>query len=39
MLLSHLKSMKENETLAGETEEQDPTVYLWLLYFLGQHSY
>lgn len=33
MLLNHLKSMQEKETLHGEEEEQDPTVYLWLLYF------
>jgi hypothetical protein len=33
MLLSHIKSMDLNQTLAGEDEEQDPTVYLWLLFF------
>ncbi len=39
MLLNHIKSMDEKSTLAGEEEEQDPTVYLWLLYFTAQHYY
>lgn len=26
-------------TLVGETEEQDPTVHLWLLYFAASHFY
>lgn len=32
--------MKKNYTLNSEDpneEEQDPTVYLWLLYYLSQH--
>jgi N-alpha-acetyltransferase 15/16, NatA auxiliary subunit len=37
--LSHLKSMEEHSTLAGENEEQDPTVILWLMYFLANHYY
>jgi len=39
MLTKMITSMKANMTLsdkAGE-EEQDPTVYLWLLYFTAQH--
>lgn len=39
MLLNHLKSMEEKSTLSGEDEEQDPTVYLWLMYFTAQHFY
>lgn len=39
MLLSNLKSMDLSQTLAGEEEEQDPTVYLWLLFFTAQHFY
>jgi len=40
MLLSHIKSMELNQTLAGDDdEEQDPTVYLWLLFFTAQHFY
>jgi len=31
--------MEENSTLVGDEEEQDPTVYLWLLYFTAQHYY
>jgi len=31
----HLKSMDEHFTLHNEEEEQDPTVYLWLLYFIA----
>jgi len=35
MLLSMINSMKERNTLTKDDneEEQDPTVYLWLLYF------
>ena len=35
MLLSMINSMKERNTLTMDDneEEQDPTVYLWLLYF------
>jgi hypothetical protein len=25
--------------LSGEDEEQDPTIELWLLYFLAQHNH
>jgi tetratricopeptide (TPR) repeat protein len=39
MLLSNLKSMDNNSTLINDDEEQDPTVYLWLLYFTAQHYY
>ena len=44
MLLSNLASMEATMTLTGpsgatEDEEQDPTVYLWLLYFTAQHFY
>lgn len=39
MLLTHLKSMEDNSTLSNEEEEQDPTVYLWLLYFTAEHYY
>jgi N-alpha-acetyltransferase 15/16, NatA auxiliary subunit len=31
--------MEKQSTLQGEDEEQDPTVYLWLLYFLAHHNY
>lgn len=39
MLLSMINSMKERNTLTMDDneEEQDPTVYLWLLYFSAQH--
>ena len=38
MLSNMLKSMKDNSTLGyGDEEEQDPTVYLWLLYYTAQH--
>lgn len=32
--------MKKNNTLEGtdDEEEQDPTVYLWLLYYSAQHN-
>ena len=35
VLLAHLASMDKSSTLAGSelSEEQDPTVTLWLLYF------
>ena len=34
-----LSSMESEMTLrAGDDEEQDPTVTLWLLYFLAQHN-
>jgi hypothetical protein len=39
-LLSMLESMKKNNTLNSadeKEEEQDPTVYLWILYYLAQH--
>ena len=37
-LRTALSSMESEMTLAaGEEEEQDPTVMLWLYYFLGQH--
>lgn len=41
MLQAHLKSMEEHSTLHRDDtqEEQDPTVYLWLLYFTSQHFY
>lgn len=39
MLLTNLASMEANMTLLGESEEQDPTVHLWLLYFTSQHFY
>jgi peptide alpha-N-acetyltransferase len=39
MLLNNLASMEAQMTLKGEEEEQDPTVYLWLLYFTAQHFY
>jgi peptide alpha-N-acetyltransferase len=40
VLLSHLASMEATSTLSGSpSEEQDPTVYLWLLYFTAQHYY
>lgn len=39
MLLQHIASLEKDSTLAGETEEQDPTVYLWLHYFVSQHFY
>ncbi|CDW89756.1 n-alpha-acetyltransferase auxiliary subunit-like [Stylonychia lemnae] len=38
-LLSHLKSMEEKNTLFNDEQEQDPTVYLWLLYYTAQHYY
>ena len=31
--------MQANMTLPNSEEEQDPTVELWLLYFLAQHYY
>ena len=31
--------MEDKSTLCGEDEEQDPTVYLWLMYFTAQHFY
>lgn len=39
MLLNHIKSMDEKQTLHNDEDEQDPTVYLWLLYFTAQHYY
>jgi hypothetical protein len=39
MLLDHLESMQKKNTLSGEDEEQDPTIELWLLYFLAQHNH
>ena len=39
VLLKHIASLEKDSTLAGETEEQDPTVYLWLHYFASQHFY
>ena len=39
VLLEHIASMEKNSTLSGETEEQDPTVLLWLNYFTSQHFY
>jgi len=37
-LLAYLESMDKEMTLSPEDdEEQDPTVYLWLNYFLAQH--
>lgn len=37
-LLSYLASMDKEMTLAPtDEEEQDPTVYLWLNYFIAQH--
>ena len=38
LLLSYLASMDKEMTLApADKEEQDPTVYLWLLYFISHH--
>lgn len=39
VLLQMHNQMKTNMKLSSDDneEEQDPTVYLWLLYFLGQH--
>ena len=39
LLLSNIASMEASMTLQGDEEEQDPTVYLWLLYFTAQHFY
>jgi Tfp pilus assembly protein PilF len=39
MLHAHLESMQKKNTLSGEDEEQDPTVELWLMYFLAQHNH
>lgn len=38
-LLSNLKSIQEKYTFVGDDKEQDPTVELWLLYFVAQHYY
>ncbi len=38
LLLGYLASMEKEMTLApGDAEEQDPTVLLWLLYFISYH--
>lgn len=40
LLLSYLKNMDAEMVLEANDEvEQDPTVYLWLLYFLAHHYY
>ena len=39
MLLGHITSMEQKETLLNEEEQQDPTVLLWLYYFTAQHYY
>lgn len=31
--------MQKQYTLSGDDEEQDPTVELWLLYFIAQHHH
>jgi len=38
-LLGNLKSLNENMKFEGDAEEQDPTVQLWMLYFVSQHYY
>ncbi len=35
MLLANLESMEKQMTLVGEDQEQDPTVQLWLMYFIA----
>jgi N-alpha-acetyltransferase 15/16, NatA auxiliary subunit len=38
LLLGYLASMEKEMTLAaGDADEQDPTVMLWLLYFISYH--
>jgi tetratricopeptide (TPR) repeat protein len=38
LLFSYLEQMKANSTLEkGDKDEQDPTVMLWLLYFISHH--
>jgi len=38
LLLSYLASMEKERTLsATDEEEQDPTVMVWLLYFISYH--
>ena len=34
-----MKSIQEKFTFEGDSQEQDPTVELWLLYFTAQHFY
>jgi hypothetical protein len=38
-LLGNLKSLEKQMTFEGEDEEQDPTVHLWVMYFVAQHFY
>ena len=40
LLLGYLSEMdKSNKLDPSDTQEQDPTVYLWLMYYISYHFY